>query len=116
MSEAAAHPVWGQDNEAIKDEFRRLQEDRDKYLSWFQKADGDLERLHFAIEQTANEIEDPSVWHGGRVPGMLSNAAAQVRQLVYTNVANTVTDLTARSAPKPHGTVIQGKGRKDECQ
>ena len=50
-SQVAVHPVWGCDNEAIKDEFRRLQAERDKYLSWFQKADAELERLHFENEQ-----------------------------------------------------------------
>ena len=50
-SQVAVHPVWGCDNEAIKDEFRRLQAERDKYLEWFQKADSELERLHFENEQ-----------------------------------------------------------------
>ena len=50
-SQVAVHPVWGCDDEAIKDEFRRLQAERDKYLEWFQKADAELERLHFENEQ-----------------------------------------------------------------
>jgi len=56
-SQVAVHPVWGCDNEAIKDEFRRLQAERDKYLEWFQKADSELERLHFENEQREAGIE-----------------------------------------------------------
>ena len=48
-----AHPVWACDNEAIKDEYRRVCDDRDKYLSWFQRADGEIERLTQGLERIA---------------------------------------------------------------
>lgn len=47
---AAAHPVWASDSEAIKDEFRRLEADRDKWLSHHRRADTEAERFQLALE------------------------------------------------------------------
>lgn len=50
MSDAANHPVWGSDNEALKDEFRRVQTDRDRWQSRHSRADSQAERFQEALE------------------------------------------------------------------
>ena len=51
--EVAAHPVWSSDNEAIKDEFRRLEADRDAWLARHQRVDTEAERFQVALEGIA---------------------------------------------------------------
>lgn len=80
-SQVAVHPVWGCDNEAIKDEFRRLQAERDKYLEWFQKADSELERLHFENEQReSGRSPSPDRETGSRVRKWLDDIEAEATQ------------------------------------
>jgi hypothetical protein len=52
-TEAAAHPVWSSDNEAIKDEFRRLEADRDQWLNRHRRVDTEAERFQEALEAIA---------------------------------------------------------------
>lgn len=49
-TEVAAHPVWSSDNEAIKDEFRRLEAERNRWVSRHQRADTEAERFLEALE------------------------------------------------------------------
>jgi hypothetical protein len=53
VAEAGAHPVWSGDSEAIKDEFRRLEADRDAWLSRHRRADTEAERFQEALEAIA---------------------------------------------------------------
>lgn len=46
----AAHPVWSSGNEALKDEFRRVETDRDHWLSAHSRADSQAERFQEALE------------------------------------------------------------------
>jgi hypothetical protein len=49
-SEAAAHPVWSSDNEAIKEEFQRLEADRDAWERRHRRADAEAERFLETLE------------------------------------------------------------------
>lgn len=57
MGEAAAHPVWACDDDAIKEEYRRALSERDYWLREHQRVDAEAERLHHALERLLYNAE-----------------------------------------------------------
>jgi chromosome segregation ATPase len=78
--QVAGHPVWGSDNEAIKAEFRALQERCDKYRSWFDRADAEAERLQVKAEEAEARIGE-LVMAGSLVEAKLKDAEARNQKL-----------------------------------
>ena len=69
MNDQGAHPIWASDDEEIKREYQTVCESRDLYLSWFQRAESEAERLQGALERISmlpcenlNGGECPDYW------------------------------------------------------
>jgi hypothetical protein len=73
--EAAAHPVWSSDNEALKDEFRRLEADRDAWMRRYSRADTEAERFQEALEA----IGALSPEHAGDGPQIALSALERIQ-------------------------------------
>lgn len=52
-NDAAAHPVWSSDNEAVKEEFRRLEARAKRWEDAHGRAEGDAECFQIALEEIA---------------------------------------------------------------
>lgn len=55
--DTAAHPVWSSDNEALKQEFRRVEAERDHWQILHRSVDSQAERFQLALEEIASRNE-----------------------------------------------------------
>ena len=57
MSDAAAHPIWSCDSDAIKAEYRRVLEEAELWKNMHAKVEAEAERFQMVLEEVGRSAK-----------------------------------------------------------